>query len=464
MGSSGEDPTKGINGSVGGLIWVRQRNGSWWPGKILGPDELPEGSVPSPRSGTPVKLLGKEGSNVGWYNLEKSKRVKAFHNEDHDKCIEKLKASKNAIKDEAIIHVLELELESARPGKNHADHESPSASYLSEESEVPDENSSSSTHGSGEGSKKFDKLRGLDDPKEDVSRHTSGLWDLRMNLPFLSLKRKRSKVGNNQEFSKKKNKRRTFTEVLDSTALVSAHVAEKMSSPSGVSLLETKESKEKDLDTLKNKRKENGISSKLRGNESFGSLFDVSLVAEEKGSAGLPSTTPDSSHEAQRADKNSHIKISSSQMKRNNESAPKGKYPEWQAKGKRNSRSKRHYPKYEPSSLSPKTGLQNVPLEVRSGPERPHSVPYVSLASKLTGRQIVGHPITVELLGRRRSGPHNNARLSICSKNEKKTRKLSALTKKGPVGKVKGPSVACVPLSVVFSRINADLSGSRCPV
>ncbi|CAA0816110.1 Tudor/PWWP/MBT superfamily protein [Striga hermonthica] len=356
MGSSGEDPTKGIDGSVGGLIWVRQRNGSWWPGKILDPDELPEGSLPSPRSGTPVKLLGKEGSNVGWYNLEKSKRVKAFHNEDHDKCIEQLKASKKAIKDEAILHVLELELElepeleSGRPGKNHADHESPSASYLSEESEVPDENSSSSRGGSGEGIKKFDKLRGLDDPKEDVSRHTSGLWDLRMNLPLLSLKRKRSKVANNQEISKKKNKRRTFTEVLDSTAtLVSARVDKNMSSTNGVSLMETKESKEKNLDsngvlcdvTLKSKQKENGIFSKLGGNESFGSLFDVSLVAEEKGSTGLPSTTPDSSQEAKRAE---NFKISSSQKKENNEpghtgsSVAKGKYPEWQAKGKRNSR------------------------------------------------------------------------------------------------------------------------------
>ncbi|KAL9265555.1 hypothetical protein AKJ16_DCAP25832 [Drosera capensis] len=32
----------------------------------------------SPRSGTPVKLLGREDASVDWYNLEKSKRVKAF--------------------------------------------------------------------------------------------------------------------------------------------------------------------------------------------------------------------------------------------------------------------------------------------------------------------------------------------------------------------------------------------------
>lgn len=72
MGSS-DDPnnstntntnTKAIDASVGGLVWVRRRNGSWWPGRIMGLDEISEGSLVSPRSGTPVKLLGREDASV----------------------------------------------------------------------------------------------------------------------------------------------------------------------------------------------------------------------------------------------------------------------------------------------------------------------------------------------------------------------------------------------------------------
>ncbi|XP_022964130.1 uncharacterized protein At1g51745-like [Cucurbita moschata] len=116
MGSSGE--AKGIDSSVGGLVWVRRRNGSWWPGKILGLHELSESCLVSPRSGTPVKLLGREDASIDWYNLEKSKRVKAFRCGEYDECIEKAKASaanscKKAVKyarrEDAILHALELE-------------------------------------------------------------------------------------------------------------------------------------------------------------------------------------------------------------------------------------------------------------------------------------------------------------------------------------------------------------------
>lgn len=58
MGSSGECRAESIDVPAGGLVWVRRRNGQWWPGQILGPEELPEGSSVSGRSGTPVKLLG----------------------------------------------------------------------------------------------------------------------------------------------------------------------------------------------------------------------------------------------------------------------------------------------------------------------------------------------------------------------------------------------------------------------
>ncbi|XP_062155381.1 uncharacterized protein At1g51745-like isoform X2 [Alnus glutinosa] len=155
--SSGEAKSNGIDASVGGLVWVRRRNGSWWPGRIMGLDELSEGSLVSPRSGTPVKLLGREDASVDWYNLEKSKRVKSFRCGEYDECIEKAKASaansnKKAVKyarrEDAILHALEIE--SVRLGKDRVDffqrdnsgvdlgssaRESPSMSHSGEENE-----------------------------------------------------------------------------------------------------------------------------------------------------------------------------------------------------------------------------------------------------------------------------------------------------------------------------------------
>ncbi|KAG8390496.1 hypothetical protein BUALT_Bualt01G0089400 [Buddleja alternifolia] len=104
--------------SVGSIVWVRRRNGSWWPGKILGPDELSSSHITSPRSGTPVKLLGREDASVDWYNLEKSKRVKAFRCGEFDDCIERAEAAqgmppkkreKYARREDAILHALDLE-------------------------------------------------------------------------------------------------------------------------------------------------------------------------------------------------------------------------------------------------------------------------------------------------------------------------------------------------------------------
>ncbi|XP_052186662.1 uncharacterized protein At1g51745-like [Diospyros lotus] len=107
-----------VDCSVGTIVWVRRRNGSWWPGKILGPEELSAVHLMSPRSGTPVKLLGREDASVDWYNLEKSKRVKAFRCGEFDDCIERAESSqgmppkkreKYARREDAILHALELE-------------------------------------------------------------------------------------------------------------------------------------------------------------------------------------------------------------------------------------------------------------------------------------------------------------------------------------------------------------------
>lgn len=65
MGSSCEANGESVDATVGGLVWVRRRNGCWWPGRIMGVDELPDGcAVGVPRVGTPVKLLGREDANV----------------------------------------------------------------------------------------------------------------------------------------------------------------------------------------------------------------------------------------------------------------------------------------------------------------------------------------------------------------------------------------------------------------
>ncbi|THU48803.1 hypothetical protein C4D60_Mb06t02850 [Musa balbisiana] len=114
----GDGGGNGVDCSVGTIVWVRRRNGSWWPGRILGPEELSASHLMSPRSGTPVKLLGREDASVDWYNLEKSKRVKAFRCGEFDACIEKAEASlgvpikkreKYARREDAILHALELE-------------------------------------------------------------------------------------------------------------------------------------------------------------------------------------------------------------------------------------------------------------------------------------------------------------------------------------------------------------------
>ncbi|XP_027360645.1 uncharacterized protein At1g51745-like [Abrus precatorius] len=110
--------SSGSGAVVGSIVWVRRRNGSWWPGQILGPDDLSASHLTSPRSGTPVKLLGREDASVDWYNLEKSKRVKAFRCGEFDGCIERAESSqgmplkkreKYARREDAILHALELE-------------------------------------------------------------------------------------------------------------------------------------------------------------------------------------------------------------------------------------------------------------------------------------------------------------------------------------------------------------------
>lgn len=184
-------------------------------------------------------------------------------------------------------------------------------------------------------------------------------------------------------------------------------------------------------------------------------------------------------------------------------------------------------PKYDDSDFSlghhvAVSGLYDVNVEVKTS-YRPQHVPYISLMSKLSGRPIIGHPLAIEVLddgfcddiisnsefysscseldynfsedvsalegvGKRRPRgrppskqgsfrAHSSLSKSPKSRRNgllstKKTRKLSSLTgsqrlsweaKKPVVEKLKGPSLACVPLKVVFSRINAALTSSVRP-
>ncbi|GMH22067.1 hypothetical protein Nepgr_023910 [Nepenthes gracilis] len=108
----------GIDATAGGLVWVQRRNGSWWPGRIMGLDEISESCLGSDKAGTPIKLLGREDATVDWYNLETSRQVKAFRCGEYDDCIEKAKAfashsSMKVVKygrrENAILHALEIE-------------------------------------------------------------------------------------------------------------------------------------------------------------------------------------------------------------------------------------------------------------------------------------------------------------------------------------------------------------------
>ncbi|CAK9165308.1 unnamed protein product [Ilex paraguariensis] len=299
MGSS-DEPNKGIDASVGGLVWVRRRNGSWWPGRILSEDELPESCLVSPRLGTPVKLLGRDDASVDWYNLEKSKRVKAFRCGEYDDCIEKAKAaaansSKKAVKyarrEDAILHALEIE--STRQCKTHPDFsskvenqvgeqdgvkESPTKLHSDEDTDDTTEELSISEDKSNSvqelsqsgvsfeepnhiGVSKEQSVQGRprrtpNDSEDDGAEGTKrmrGLEDLGMGV--VSSKRKRSQVAHVHEFLKRKHRRRTLTKVLESTAMVSVPVmCEQLGSPTGSSLLGVSDGKVSGLDSNESKK------------------------------------------------------------------------------------------------------------------------------------------------------------------------------------------------------------------
>ncbi|XP_059641102.1 uncharacterized protein At1g51745-like [Cornus florida] len=297
MGSSSEADTNGIDPVVGGLVWVRRRNGSWWPGRIMGADELSESCLVSPRSGTPVKLLGREDASIDWYNLEKSKRVKAFRCGEYDECIEKAKASvanssKKAVKyarrDDAILHALELE--NALQPKDQPDFcsrldksggvtESLTLPYPDKETEHMAEESSSSGDMSNSAQELSQSGVSFEEPNQicaskeqsvqrkrrktpndseddgtERNKRMRGLEDLGMGV-VSPLKRKASQVANVHEFLKRKNRRRPLTKVLESTTMVSVPViCEQLDSPNGSPLPGVSDGKVSGLESHESKR------------------------------------------------------------------------------------------------------------------------------------------------------------------------------------------------------------------
>jgi hypothetical protein len=162
--------------------------------------------------------------------------------------------------------------------------------------------------------------------------------------------------------------------------------------------------------------------------------------------------------------------------------------------------------------------LHDVELTVQRN-QRGHPVPLVSLMSKWTGKQIVGYPVTVEVLedsrpaasrdehrptmgsldsllksrvteprqarssnasrskskssGRKKASEHDldkswRPHTKKPASSPRKMRRLSSFAgsrresgdRKAVVVKTGGPTVACVPLRLVFSRINEALSFS----
>lgn len=445
MGSSCEANGKSIDPTVGGLVWVRRRNGSWWPGRILGPDELPESCLVSPRSGTPVKLLGREDASVDWYNLEKSKRVKAFRCGEYDECIRKAKASssissKKAVKyarrEDAILHALELE--NSRFPKNspeksdskHPDEETEtetnsdkisSLEYISNSPPEPEPerepepepelelspNDSEDDHDGIEGSKK--RMRGL----EDIGISAT-------------LKRRRTQVAHVHEFLKKKNRRRQLTKVLESTVMVTVPVmCEGLAglTGSGSCLPENKvcgsfsvvinnnsdstgDASNNDVSPTNCKQKENEISSGsgLLENDSSGRLFDVPFIGEEKETAGFSPVMVSEKPQSGQSSLVDTLSVGPTEIQESNSiNSGAGGTSKWQHKGKRNSR---HKSKTIQKFLNPNL----------LDPE-----PNNTFIREPKSEQITESPLTddpVEVTAPQRSLPYRHSRFTVNPKYE----------------------------------------------
>uniref|UniRef100_A0A1J3GK00 PWWP domain-containing protein n=1 Tax=Noccaea caerulescens TaxID=107243 RepID=A0A1J3GK00_NOCCA len=632
MESNDDQNLKAINESVGRLVWVRRRNGSWWPGQTLVRDQVPENSLSYPKVGTPIKLLGRDDVGVDWYVLEKSKTVKAFRCGEYDACIEKAKAAA-AVASSSIKKTVKftrrevaindaLEIENAHLAKedhpddslcNSSGEEDSKRCLSGEDDEVTDtadeeetedelvsapellQSSMSSQEmndvealkvqprrrrtpndSEDDGTEGIKRMRGLEDIGKEhvgavvVHKQEMGLTcDVNLGDSMsngnilangnracspLSLKRKRSQVIIANECSKRKNRRRQLTKVLESTAMVCVPVTcdqlvtsdcqgiydskvsgmESVESMKSVSVVINNNSDSTVIscenasaivvkDFQNNKAKESEISSVSFSaeNDSSDQLYEVPLTGEEKHSAACTIPSPRgvliSSLTRRRGHSSSHdvfVKKEdndgsdctdppAAQLVIFNSNGIEKSTSKWQLKGKRNSRqmskkqeASRNVNGEEANNSSPLplSSLFDVTIEVKANYSKP-CVPLVSRMSKLNGKAIVGHPLTVEVLEeegygngmvmsqvvvkansvskqkdkkRKSNGAINKSKQKKPSSLLVKTRRLSSLTsqkltekgKKQTREKAKETVVACIPLKVVFSRINEVLKGS----
>ncbi|KAI7727466.1 hypothetical protein M8C21_017470, partial [Ambrosia artemisiifolia] len=446
-----------VDSTVGGLVWVQRRNGSWWPGQILCPDELPKSCLASPRrSGVPVKLLGREDVSVEWYNLEKSKRVKPFRCGEYDECIEKAKvtatvsckkAGKYAHREDAILQALELE-NFQLSENNNPDAISPidkkvnvldKWSGLDSISVSPQELSRSSA--SADDSLDCCRPRTLNDSEDDGTegsmKRMRGLEDFGIGRASSSFKKKRSRVVHIHDFLKKKYRRLQLTKVLKKTEIVTVPVMfEELTGLDGPGFSNNKMSidtdnvmnSHSDANDCRPKENENSSNSELRHNDDSSRLFDVPFIREGKHATGSsPGLVPEMGRVGTGPKSSQSSPVETASVESDELQQCGSISSKWQNKGKRNSRNKNKtktvqkildldyelrkvnsmvdptaqqtsMPIRQSRSKKSYTGsLYDVSIEVKAGHFTRH-VPYVSLLSNFTDQHITGHLLEVDVL------------------------------------------------------------------
>ncbi|KAF8101061.1 hypothetical protein N665_0211s0048 [Sinapis alba] len=583
MEGNDDQNLKAINASVGRLVWVRLRNGSWWPGQTLLHEEVPESSLVSPKPGTPIRLLGREDVGIEWYTLEKSKSVKAFRCGDYDAHIDKAKASaaaarassKKTVKctrrENAINTALEIEnahlakedspdnnlcsssgeeVTDSEDGGGEAEEELDSAPELLQSSmssqemnnvgalvKVEPKRRRTPNDSEDDGTEGTKRMRGLEDiGKEHVGaivlhrQEMGSICDVNLSDSMsngyivnkvcspLSLKRKRSQVTNANECSKRKNRRRQLTKVLESTAMVCVPVTSDQLVTSGLEPVESMKSVSVVINnnsdstgiscenspenvvgaSHNNKAKDSEISSLSVSAEDDSSdhLYDVPLTGEAKQSAACTmssSRTALVSGLTRRLGPNSHdvfVKKEASngsacanplktQLVIWNSNGIEKNTSKWKLKGKRNSRqmSKKQE---ERRSVFGEEANNNVPLllpalfdvkiEVKASCNKPR-VPLVSRMSKLNGKAIVGHPVSVEAL---EEGCYNGGmvmsqavvKAKSLPKKKSKKRKTNGAFGKSSKSKKKSSSLSVKTrrLSTLTERSKKQTTEKRCGI
>ncbi|KAL8522501.1 hypothetical protein ACS0TY_012608 [Phlomoides rotata] len=430
----GKKPKKGIDATAGGLVWVRRRNGSWWPGQILDPIELPEDFAPTPRPGTPVQFLGREDASVDWYNLEKSKRVKPFHCKEYEYCIQRAQMSatqpfnnravKYARREDAILHALELE--KTHLGKKQLDlNATPDTQESDDEKDLNspgDESESGQEDGPGHVDTANEEHETEIDSEDDGVKRMRGLEDLGMGLASTG-ERKLSQAGHVPELLKRA-KRRPLMKVMECSTMIPVFVR-RFPAPTGE---DSNESKKNSSVVINNNSDSAGVSSenaslkrKRKGNAENGSsqkLLDVP-VTKRKNSAVLKS---DASRRKQRggggaqSSRRSNVKAMNeacdgSGSTRSGTANANGTLG-WVLKGKRKARSRRWYPNIKIQTSAARAGRGgSLARSRRNG--APHNANGGSPQVKSRPSTDIQGESPTEQLGRQRLLPLRQSRFTV---------------------------------------------------